>query len=107
MKEVVDAILKAEQDAKQRIEAARTEAKKLVADAEVEARRLIETERDAAHDRARQTIDHAVADAKAERTSRLDATKASVADLQTAKADAMRRAVERATERIVRVEPEG
>jgi vacuolar-type H+-ATPase subunit H len=104
MKEVVDTILKAEEEAKQRIAEAREQAKKLVADAEVEARQLVESEREAAHKRARDLVEQTVAETKAERTARLEATIASVGDLKSTKTDAMRRAVEKAYERIVRVE---
>ncbi len=104
MKEVVDTILKAEEEAKKKIAEAREDAKKITADAEVGARRLIETERDAAHTRARELVEQAIVETKAERATKLDATLAKVGDLKDAKGDAMRHAVEKAYERIVRVE---
>ena len=82
MKEVIDTILKAEEDAKQRIAEAREQAKKIVADAEVEARRLVE----------------------AERAGRLEETTSTVDDLKGAKTDAVRRAVQKAYERLGHVE---
>ncbi len=106
MKEVVDTILKAEEEAKRRIAEAREEAKKLVADAEVEARRIVESEREAAHKRAREIVEQAVVETKAERAAKLEVTLATVGDLKGAKSEAMRRAVEKAYERIVRVEHE-
>ena len=104
MREVVDSILKAEEEAKKRIAEAREHAKKLVADAEVEARRLVESEREAAYTRAREIVDEAAAETKAERAAKLEATLARVGDLKSTKGEAMRRAVEKAYERIVRVE---
>ncbi|GAG11213.1 unnamed protein product [marine sediment metagenome] len=104
MKEVVDTILKAEEEAKKRIAETREEAKRLVADAEVEARRLVESEREAAHKRAREIVEQAVAETKADRAAKLDATLAKVGDLKSTKGEAMHRAVEKAYERIVRVE---
>jgi vacuolar-type H+-ATPase subunit H len=104
MKEVVNTILRAEEEAKKRIAEAREEAKKITADAEAEARRLVEAEREAAYKRSRELVDEAIAETKAERAAKLDETIAKVGDLKDAKGDAMRRAVERAYERIVRVE---
>jgi len=104
MKEVVDTILRAEEEAKKRIAEAREQAKKLIADADAEARRLVESERAAAYERARQLVETAVAETKAERAARLETTQSTVGDLKDTKGDAMRRAVEKATERIVRVE---
>jgi vacuolar-type H+-ATPase subunit H len=104
MKEVVDTILRAEEEAKKRIAEAREEAKKITADAEVQARRLVEAEREAAHKRARELVEGAIAQTKAERAAKLDATLANVGDLKDAKGDAMRHAVDKAYERIVRVE---
>jgi vacuolar-type H+-ATPase subunit H len=104
MKEVVDTILKAEESANTRIAEAREQAKKLVADADVEARRVADTARDAAHERAKQLVESAVREAKAEHAAKLAATETTVGDLKDAKSDAMRRAVEKATERLMRVE---
>jgi V/A-type H+-transporting ATPase subunit G/H len=104
MREVVDTILKAEEEAKRRIAEAREQAKKITADAEVEARRLVESEREAAHKRARELVDGAIAEAKTERAAKLESTHATVDDLKDVKGDAMRRAVEKAYQRIVRVE---
>ena len=104
MKEVIDTILKAEEDAKQRIAEAREQAKKIVADAEVEARRLVEAEREAAHARAREIVEQAVAKTKAERAGRLEETTSTVDDLKGAKTDAVRRAVQKAYERLGHVE---
>ncbi|MBN1916372.1 MAG: hypothetical protein JW889_00570 [Verrucomicrobia bacterium] len=104
MKEVIDTILKAEEEAKQRIAAAREEAKKIVADAEVEARRLVEAEREKAYTEGRRIVDDAVARTKAERAARIEETMSRVDDLKSAKSDAVRRAVQRACERLVQVE---
>jgi len=104
MKEVIDTILRAEDDAKQRIAEAREDAKKLAADAEVEARRLVEAEREKAHTQARRIVEEAVAQTKAERTARLEETMSRVGDLKGAKSDAVRRAVQKAYERLVQVE---
>ncbi len=106
MKEVVDAILRAEQEATARIEQAREQAKKLIADADVEARRATESERNGAHERAREIVEQAIAEAKAARAAQLEATLAKVGDLKGAKSEAMQRAVEKAAELIVRVERE-
>lgn len=100
MKEIVDTIVRAEEEAKQRIAEAREAAKKITADAEIEARRLIETEREAAHQHARTLVDQAISETKAERASRLEITLAEIGDLRTAKADAMGRAVEQAVHRL-------
>jgi vacuolar-type H+-ATPase subunit H len=104
MKEVVDTILRAEEEAKNRIAEAREQAKKLAADADVQARQLGESERGAAHERAKQLVESAISEAKAERASKLEATQTTVGSLKDAKSDAMRRAVEKAAERLTRVE---
>jgi vacuolar-type H+-ATPase subunit H len=104
MKEVIDTILKAEEDAKRRIAEAREQAKKIAADAEVEARRFVETEREAAHARAREIIEQAVAQTKAERAARLEETTSTVDDLKSVKGDAVRRAAQKAYDRLIRVE---
>jgi vacuolar-type H+-ATPase subunit H len=104
MKEVVNTILRAEEEAKSRIAQAREEAKKITADADVEARRLAEAERETAHAQARELVEKAIAETKAKRAARLEEITGQVDDLKGAKADAVRRAVQKAYERIVHVE---
>lgn len=104
MREVVDTILRAEQEAKTRIAEAREQAKKITADADVEARRLAEADREAAHAHARELVEQAVAETKTKRAARLEETLGTVDDIKGAKADAVRRAVQKAYERIVHVE---
>ena len=104
MKEVIDTILRTEEDARQRIAEAREEAKRIAAEIEVEARRLVEAERDAAHARARRIVEEVVTQTKAERAARLEETMSRVGDLKGAKSDAVCRAVQKAYERVVQVE---
>ncbi len=104
MKEIVQQILKTEQEVRDKIEEARKESQKIVRDAETRSREIVEEGRQKAVHEAQELVERLKREAEEERTRQIEAVRGGSPELIESRSREIDRAVERITRLLTGVQ---